>query len=150
MSQEVISRSVPDVRSRLINATALSVLLCAAATAVVNVRGTDDGPVWRVTAVMLGSCAVLIGIVFGVVLRRTLMKASGPSSARTGLVLGVLGVLSIVVFWMGFPAVFAVGAAVAGLDARDRRPFAGDWQATAAIVLAALTAIGGLVATALG
>ena len=65
-------------------------------------------------------------------------------SARAGLVVGLLAILSLAAFWSGLPYVLGPAAVVLGLLGRSRgesRP-----QATTAIVLGALATIGGLAA----
>ena len=46
--------------------------------------------------------------------------AGSAAAARAGLILAVLGILTIAVFWSGLPPVLAAGGAVLGWGARER------------------------------
>lgn len=66
--------------------------------------------------VTVGILLVGAAIVFGLVAR----TASASNGGRRGLILAVLGLLSLVVFWTGLPCVFAAGAASCALVASPR------------------------------
>ena len=56
--------------------------------------------------------------------------------------------LSLAVFWLALPPVFAIGALTLARDARDRRPFRGEAVAVAGAVLAALSMVAAFAITA--
>ena len=87
---------------------------------------------WDATyLIVIGVIAVLAAAVFGLVVR----TATPANADRRGLVLGVLGLVSIVGFWTGAPAVLAGGAA-ACVARRGRWTTAG--RATVALVATTL------------
>lgn len=91
---------------------------------------------WAGLAFLLASVAVALVLV-GLATARA--RAVPPErTARRGLVLAGLGVLTIAVFWTGAPAVLAGGAAGLALDARGRLGRL-PAPAAAALVLAVLT-----------
>jgi hypothetical protein len=74
----------------------------------------------------------------------------GNKPARVGLILGVLSIVTVLVFWTGLPFALGVPALVLGAEGRARAAAQGrGGQATAAIVLASvaivLTFVGSLV-----
>ena len=66
--------------------------------------------------VVLGTAAVMLAIVFGLVVR----TAERGNPGRRSAVLGVVGFLSNAVFWAGFPAVIAAGSLACALTQKDR------------------------------
>ena len=122
----------------------------AASAIVLLIRNVDDGPVWRVGSIHAATIVVISLLVYRVGMRRAIAKADGRASARTAIVLSLLGVLSILVFWMAVPPLFGVAAVALALDARDRRPFRGQRLADVAGVLGALVTVVGLVLAFVG
>jgi uncharacterized membrane protein len=100
---------------------AVGVGLAALATAIgtfFDVTGNDPGNNDNSAIeylITLGIIVVAAALVFGLVVRTASVRSAGARS----LVLGILGVLSIVVFWAGLPCVLAAGAASCGLAARS-------------------------------
>jgi hypothetical protein len=135
----------PDV----LRPAGIAILLSAVLTAVLIVRDTNDGPAWRVGLVL--GAAIVVGtlLVFGLAVRLALRKDSARTSAWTALALGVVTVLSVVVFWLALPPVFGVAALMLARDARDRRPFRGEAAATTGAVLAILGTVAAFVIAAL-
>jgi hypothetical protein len=88
------------------------------------------------TLVMLG----LLAAIFRWLVPRALGAAEGVNGpARTGLLLGVLALVTVVVFWTGLPFPLGAGAVALGLAGRELAPLAGDGgRATVAVVLGAL------------
>jgi hypothetical protein len=85
---------------------------------------------WAALAALVAFVAVAFVLV---TLAAARARAVPPErTARRALVLAVLGVLTIVVFWTGAPAVLAGGAAGLALDARRRL---GRLPAPAAVAL---------------
>jgi hypothetical protein len=127
----------PDV----LRPAGLAVLLSAVLTVILIVRNTNDGPAWRVGLVLGAAIVIGTALVFGLVVRLVLRKGSARASAWTALALGVLTVLSVVVFWLALPPVFGVAALTLARDARDRRPFRGEPIAIIGAVLATLATV---------
>ena len=116
-------------------------LLTAAALAAANFTGSGDNGGGAEYALTLGVSLILALALFGWVIPRT------NRSARAGLVVGLLAILSLAAFWSGLPYVLGPAAVVLGVLGRSRgesRP-----QATTAIALGALATIAGLAAVAL-
>jgi hypothetical protein len=74
----------------------------------------DFGDYWPVLLII----AVLAAIVFGFVVPRA-VGGAWPI-ARTGLILSVLGLLTVAVFWSGAPPIFAFAGILLGYFARRR------------------------------
>jgi hypothetical protein len=129
--------------NRLIRPAGIGILLSAVLAAILIARNTNDGPAWRVGLVLGAAIAVSAALVFGLAVRRALRKGSARTSAWATLVMGVVTVLSFLVFWLAVTPVFGVAALTLALDARDRRPFRGEALAITGAVLAIL----GMVAT---
>ena len=70
------------------------------------------------------------------------------SAGRTALILGVVAVLTIVVFWAGFPCVF--GASAIALGMRARRQEGSPGVATAGILLGVLALAAGAFVMVIG
>ncbi len=90
----------------------------------------SGGGGWAALALLLalvGVAAVLVGVATA-----RARSAAAERAARRALLLAALGVVTLLVFWTGFPAVLAGGAAGLALDARRR---AGRLPATAAVAL---------------
>jgi hypothetical protein len=85
------------------------------------------------TLVML----VLMAAIFQRLIPRQLAAADGVNRpARTGLILGILAFIAVLVFWTGLPFPLGAGAVALGLAGRELAPRAGDGgRATAALVL---------------
>lgn len=104
-------------------------------------KGNQFGPY----LVCLGLAAVALAVVFGFVVR----GAEHGRPGRRSAILGVVGVLSIVVFWAGLPLVLAAGAIATALADRDvtgrfgAGSRAGLGLAAVTIALAVLLAITG-------
>jgi hypothetical protein len=90
---------------------------------------------------MVGVTLVGAAIVFGLVAR----TASASNGGQRGLVLAVLGFLSLVVFWTGLPCVFAAGAAACALVAAPRGA-----TAKVALGIAGVTTVLAVVAAIIG
>jgi len=78
--------------------------------------GQSAEPV-REGLIVLAFLVVATAVVHGLVVRR--------GGTRAGLVLAILGLLSLSMFWIGLPAVLATGAIALALNGRDA---AGDWS----------------------
>ena len=65
-----------------------------------------------------------------------------------GLIIGILAVVSLVVFWLGLPSPLAGAAVVLGLAARESGSETG--KGTAALVLAAVAVVAAVVVAFVG
>ena len=114
--------------------------LTAAALAVANFAGSGEnggGPEYAVT---LAGCLAVAAAVAGWAIPRS----SRPG--RLGLILGLVGVLSLAVFWSGLPYVLGPAAIVLGLRGRGTEE---RGQGTAALVIGALVTVVAVVALGL-
>ena len=91
--------------------------------------------------VAVGILLVAAAIVFGLVAR----TASAANAGRRGVVLAVLGLVTLPVFWSGLPCVFAAGAVSCALVASPR-----GVGAKVAMGIAALTVALAMVAAVVG
>ena len=96
----------------------------------------DFGDYWPVLIII----GVLAAIVFGLVVPRGLSGAW--PTARTGLILSVLGLLTVIAFWSGAPPIFAFGGILLGYVARQR---GASGVATAAIGIGVLALVADLI-----
>jgi hypothetical protein len=92
----------------------------------------DFSDYWPVL-VIIGVVAV---IVFGLVVPRGLSGAW--PTARTGLILSVLGLLTVIAFWSGAPQIFAFAGILLGYVARQRGE---SGLATAAVAIGVLAVV---------
>jgi hypothetical protein len=92
----------------------------------------DFSDYWPVL-VIIGVVAV---IVFGLVVPRGLSGAW--PTARTGLILSVLGLLTVIAFWSGAPPIFAFAGILLGYVARQRGE---SGMATAAVAIGVLALV---------
>ncbi len=113
----------------------------AVALAAANFSGTEENGGGLEYAITLGASLLVALALFG----WGIPRAERP--ARSGLIVGLVAVLSLAAFWSGLPYVLGPAAVVLGLRGRTRSD--GGMQATAAIVLGALAVIGGIAAVVL-
>ena len=92
----------------------------------------DFGDYWPVLVII----GVLAAIIFGVVVPRGLSGAW--PTARTGLILSVLGLLTVIAFWSGAPPIFAFAGILLGYVARQRGQ---SGLATAAVAIGVLALV---------
>ncbi len=118
-------------------AAALSAIALAAA----NFVGTGDNGGGVEYAVTLGGSLLLALALFGWVIPRT------DRPARTGLIVGLLAMLSLAAFWSGLPYVLGPAAIVLGLLGRTTSKSGA--QGTIAVVLGVVATIAGLAAIVL-
>ena len=96
----------------------------------------DDIVLWA--TFNLGVIAVAAAIVFGLVVR----PATPENAGRRGLILAVVGLLSVLVAWTGLPAVMATGAIACVLvDKQSGKPSRKSQAAVAISVLALAGAV---------
>jgi len=95
-----------------LGAVATAALLAAWGTFGQETHATRE---YLVVLALVGVAAVAV---FGWAVPLALRSAT---IGRTDVVLGVLGVVTVLVFWSGLPPIFASGAAVLGWSQRDGR-----------------------------
>jgi len=126
-------------RQTLAVATAVLIFAALAFAYVVGVSDDEEGDVvgWLIVSALASLIAAAL------LLRFVPASESDPDGdnkpARHALILGVLSLVTIVVFWTGLPFALGVPALALAATGRDRAPQQGHGgQATAAAVLAAL------------
>lgn len=122
-----------------INATGLAAaVLAALALAAANFTGTGESGGGAEYAGTLGASVLVALALFGWIIPRS----ARPS--RTGLVVGLLAVLSVAAFWSGLPYVLGPAAIALGVLGRARSE--GRTEGAVALGLGALATIGGTAA----
>ena len=119
---------------------AASVALAIVLLAIGAYSGDDDDTGYFLVASAI-AIAVAVVLFWGIVPRIT-------RPGLGGLIIGILAVLSLVVFWLGLPSPLAGAAAVLGLAARESGSEAG--KGTAALALAAIAVVAAVVFAFLG
>ena len=110
----------------------LTAAVAIAVAAILGAWGTfgGDGNSTGDYIFVLVIIGVLAAIVYGFVVPRA-ARGIWPM-ARTGLILSILGLLTVIVFWSGAPPIFAFAGILLGYFAREREP---SGLATGAILL---------------
>ncbi len=117
-------------------AAVLALLLAVALTALGTFVGEPDaeqtGSYWIVVVVIV----LVTAGVFALVVRAA--EAGRANPAKTALVLAFIGLFSVIVFWLGLPAIFAVAGAFLAMRARAAQ---GEERlmSTSALVVAGIT-----------
>jgi hypothetical protein len=101
-----------------------------------NNESSDDDSIGTYL-VVLGIAAVAVAVVYGLVVRTA---ATGNAGRRAG-VLGVVGLLSVAVFWAGLPMVLVSGALACALVDKDARGSFGTGSKVAVALGAVTTAL---------
>jgi hypothetical protein len=114
---------------------AASVALAIVLVAIGAYRGDEDDTGYFLVASAI-TIVVAVVLFWGIVPR-----ISRPGLG--GLIIGILAVVSLVVFWLGLPSPLAGAAAVLGFAARDSGLEAG--KGTAALALAAVAVVAAVV-----
>jgi hypothetical protein len=126
-------------RERLIGVLAGAV---AVAIAIYGVYGDGQAPqnqkdtLWQVIVLLL----VVTAVVFGAVLPWAMKR----SPEKAGLIVSILGFLSIAAFWSGLPIVLGGAGATLGMAGREQS-VARRGLATAALAIGGFAAIAGIV-----
>jgi hypothetical protein len=108
---------------------------------------TSTGDVIGLIVLGLVSLLLIAAAVLWLVPRE---RAAPPQrAARTALILGVLAVLTVLVFWTGVPFPLGAGAIALGLGLRESAPAEGG-RATGAVVLGALGVVASFVLLLVG
>ena len=130
------THALPNLQRTLIGAMAF----LAVAGIFQNVVGNgerDNGDVGYLV-VMLAVNALIGAWLFLRVMPRA-VEAGPDVAARRAAVMGAVGAVSVVAFWLGLPITLGIAAAVLGVEARRR---GAGGVATLAIVLGALAVLG--------
>ena len=109
---------------------------------VLNTLGvfTEDAIHWTNWLIGFASIALAAAIVFGWFVRRA--ARNERKAWRTGLVFGVLGVLTVAAFWSGLPPIFGVAAIYLGAVAyRGETDGTARWAAVGAMSLGSLALV---------
>ena len=116
----------------------LTAAVAIAVAAILGAWGTfgGDGNSTGDYVFLLVIIGVLAAIVYGFVVPRA-ARGIWPM-ARTGLILSILGLLTVIVFWSGAPPIFAFAGILLGYFAREREP---SGLATGAILLGVMALI---------
>ena len=116
----------------------LTAAVAIAVAAILGAWGTfgGDGNSTGDYIFVLVIIGVLAAIVYGLVVPRA-VRGIWPM-ARTGLILSILGLLTVIVFWSGAPPIFAFAGILLGYFAREREP---SGLATGAILLGVMALI---------
>ena len=112
-----------------------SVVLAIILLAIGAYQGSDDDTGYFLVASLIAIVAAAV-VYWGVLPR---IKRPGLGS----LVVAILAVVSLLVFWLGFPSILAGAAVVLALVAREQNSEVG--KTTAALVLAALAVVAAVV-----
>ena len=128
-------------RQNLFGVGVAAAILTAVALAAANFAGTgENGGVGPYALTLIVSIAVAV-VLFGWAIPRI------ERPARAGLVLGLLGILSVAAYWTGLPYVLGPAAIALGLLGHARA--GGKGAARAAVVLGALATVGAIAAVIL-
>jgi hypothetical protein len=108
---------------------------------------TSTGDVIGLIVVVLVDLAIIAWLVLWLLPRE---RAAPPArTQRTALILGVVALITCVVFWTGLPIAVGVGALALGLSLREASP-EGRGKAMVAIVLGAFAVVASFVALLVG
>jgi hypothetical protein len=120
---------------------AVSFVVSAVLTAIGSFSGDDDHQ-WRQWLIVLAISAIATVVVFGIIVPRI------ENLPRGAMILAIIGAVTIVVFWLGLPVVFAGAAVLLVYEARRRAVTSIALSVAAA--LAALTTIAAVVLAFVG
>lgn len=115
--------------------------LAAVALAAANFLGGGENGGGVEYTITLGVSLLVAVVLFGWAIPRT------GRPARVGLIVGLLGLLSVAAFWSGLPYVLGPAAIVLGLHGRARE--GRRTPATTAVVLGSLTTLAAIAAVVL-
>jgi hypothetical protein len=119
---------------------AASVALAIVLLAIGAYSGSGDDTGYFLVASAI-AIAVAVVLFWGIVPRIT-------RPGLGGVIIGILGVVSLVVFWLGLPSPLAGAATVLGLDARESGSEVG--KGNAALALAAIAVVAAVVFALIG
>jgi hypothetical protein len=119
-----------------------AIVVSAILTAIGTYSGTDSHQTRQFLVVLAVTLAVTAILFVGVVPRF-------DGSARAALVLGILAVVSVLVFWLGVPVPVAAAATFIALTAREREDQSRG-ETTAALALSALAVVLAAIAAFVG
>ena len=132
---EQVSLNPQPLPPRTIGLTAVVAIAVSALLAAWGTFGGDGNSTGDYIFVLV-IIGVLAAIVYGFVVPRA-ARGIWPM-ARTGLVLSILGLLTVIVFWSGAPPIFAFAGLLLGYFAREREP---SGLATAAILVGVMALV---------
>ncbi len=129
-----------------------SAIGAAALAAYAVLGGPESNPDQvRTLPYVVGFALVMAGIVFGLVVPWAEKRSQAPRTnrpAKAGLVVSILGLLTVVAFWSGLPVILGGAGVALGLAGRERAAEAGRRRlAVAAIIVGALAVLLGVGST---
>jgi hypothetical protein len=123
----------------------VAVALAIAVAAIANLSGGVAE--LREVLILLGFVLLVAAIVFGLVVpwaKRTMEIERGNRPAKAGMVLSVLGFITIVAFWSGLPVILGAGGAALGQVGRERAASAGrSGLSLVALIIGVIAVVGG-------
>ena len=125
-------------RQNILGTGFAAAVLTAVALAAANFVGDGENGGAGAYAITLVASLLIAAVLFGWAIPRI------ERPARMGLIVGVLGLLSIAAYWTGLPYVLGPAAIVLGLLARSRVEEKNG--GTAAVILGLLATLGGIAA----
>jgi hypothetical protein len=109
------------------------------------------GDVIGMIVLILISLALMAGLFLRLIPGQLVANAGVNRPARTGLIFGIIGFVTVIVFWTALPFPLGATAIALGLAGRELAPRAGDGgRATAALVLGVLAILLSFVALLVG
>jgi quinol-cytochrome oxidoreductase complex cytochrome b subunit len=124
-----------------LGAVVVAVAVAAAANLAGDVASTGE------VLILLGFVMLIGAIVFGLVIpwaKKTMAEGSSNRPAKTGIVLSVLGFITIVAFWSGLPVILGAGGAALGQVGRERAASVGrSGLSLAALIIGIIAVVGG-------
>lgn len=133
----------PAIDERDRNIALVSTLLLLVGMPIGYLPGSS-GDVIGLIVLTLISVAMMVSFFLRLIPRE---RAAGRA-ARTGLIFGIVSILTVAVFWIGVPFPFGATAVALGLRERDNPSDRG--RATAAVVLGGLAVLASFVALLVG
>ncbi len=124
-------------------------VLAAILTAIGTFRDSTSNA-WSDYLVVLAIALVATIVVFWLIVPQVMKGAKAGTIGMTALILGVVGFLSLSVFWIGLPAVLAAGAAYLATNVDRHTSGMPRTMAVGAIVLAAVTVVLAIVLAIVG
>ncbi len=135
-------------RERKIGVMAVSVAVLMAVFSVVGGENQDEqlGTLWFTVPFAIIAGALVFAWLVPWAKRTAPAGANRP--VRTGLVMSVLGLLSIVAFWSGLPVILGAGGVALGQTRREDATAGHGGISLAAVALGALAVAGGIAVVA--
>jgi quinol-cytochrome oxidoreductase complex cytochrome b subunit len=96
--------------------------------------------------ILIGFLILVSAVVFGLVIpwaKRAMDSGASNRPAKTGIVLSILGFVTVVAFWSGLPVILGAGGAALGQIGRERAANVGrGGLSLAALIIGIIAAVG--------